>query len=82
MSTRQLCAPSHVLGTLLLEKSLVVYFRSLKSRQNPRAECAKQEIRLQLRRSLTEEEEHLIDLSGVILDSDDEQLEEDHSEAA
>jgi hypothetical protein len=53
-----------------------VYFRSRKSRENPRAERAKQQISIQLQRRLTQEEEHLIELSAVILECEEEQFEQ------
>ena len=61
-----------------------MYIRSVKSRENPQAEHAKEKIRRKLRRNLTDKEEHLIELSEVALDSEDEQLEEgeDYPKAA
>jgi hypothetical protein len=59
-----------------------VFLRSAKSRENPRAEEAKERIRHEIRRQLTDEEEHLIELSSPLLDSDDDQHEDDLPKAA
>lgn len=64
--------------------SVDVYFKSVKSRENPRLERLKERIRHELRRRLTDHEEYLIELSAALLDSEDGESEsaEGHSGAA
>ena len=63
---------------------LAVYFKSTKARWNPRIERVKDRIRHELCRPLTDHEEHLIELSAALLDSEEEELEqaEGHSQSA
>ncbi len=59
---------------------VVYYFKPAKARQNLRLERLKSRIEVGLGRVLTDREEYLLELSAAILDSDDEQLEQDKAE--
>ncbi len=59
-----------------------MYVRSAKSRENPRLEKAKEHIRHELHRDLSDHEEYMIELSEALLDSDGEERDDDLPKAA